>query len=161
MFSACTAENTRPPHDSVDPTASSGHLPAGQVDIRECVIASVGDELLLGDVLGPADADVELRGIEFTGLTGLHVLHTYLLDPAFGDLIASATKIPSDEPIWQNREAAIGAVLRPGDVRNLVLQVEVLTPVAGFDSLTIDYNADGSESTVQTRRSFRVAEKCD
>ncbi|HEV7741381.1 MAG TPA: hypothetical protein VGO65_03100 [Pseudolysinimonas sp.] len=147
--------------ESPSPVPSvDGQLPAGQLRIHECVIAQPGAELLLGDIVGPAGATLTVESITLNGLTGLEISEMYLLDPAYGDPIASATEIPTSEPIWEHRVDAVGAVLQPGDVRNLLLKATVDADVAGFDSITIGYSVGESSSTVDTLRSFKVASAC-
>ena len=136
-------------------------LPFGELERHECLIAEPGSQILLGDMLGPTLDEVTITNVELEAAVGLRVQGVFLLDPSKGTPYATWASVPQDEVIWTTRVEAEGATLLPGEVRNIVIQAEVLDQAsASVAAVTVEYESGDFSGSITGLVTYEIAAAC-
>jgi hypothetical protein len=127
---------------------------------QQCIPAPLGVPRAMGDFTlhNTGTAPVSVNSVTLTDPRGLAQGKPWLL-PVIGELVGTALWPPQGRA-WARRIPADGAVLRPGQALNLVLEVRRTRNPSGTSQVTIDYAASGTTYSLTEGWSVQVAGTC-
>jgi hypothetical protein len=124
--------------DVVGPLDTGGGPASLCVPLPEGSAVAFGDEVLRNDATQPVTID-SVRLVDAQGLA----LSGSFLVPIAGRTLLGTRPHPPSEPVWEQRKPAEGAVLAPGEERNLVLVLDRASLRGQFRDVEVAYTAGG------------------